>query len=130
MNYGLKRYNQNTAQSMTPRQIEAMAFGQSIEMLKAAKNQKDRLHALSMNQKLWSAVLREVAMENNGFPEILRKDLLSLASWATKYSVRAMLHDISLKPLIDVNQDMLDGLRAKVETAPAAVPAQFAQSVG
>lgn len=130
MNYGLKRYNQSTAQSMTPRQVEAMAFAQSIEMLRAAKNQKDRLHALSLNQKLWSAVLREVALEDNGFPEILKKDLLNLANWATKYSVRAMLHDISLKPLIDVNQDMLDGLRAKVETAPAAVPAQFAQSVG
>ncbi|MBV1837664.1 flagellar biosynthesis regulator FlaF [Acetobacter estunensis] len=115
MNYGIQRYNRGVAKSMTARQVEIMAFGQAIELLKNAKDHKARIHALSMNQKLWSAVLREVAIENNGMSDILRNDLLKLAVWATRYCVRAMLHDISLKPLISINSDILDGLR---ETPP------------
>ncbi|MFT8718435.1 flagellar biosynthesis regulator FlaF [Acetobacter sp.] len=111
MNYGLKRYNQNTANAMSPRQVESMAFGQTIALLKNASDHKKRIHALSMNQKLWSAVLREVGMESNDTPEVVKNDLLKLAVWSTRYSIRAMLHDLPLKPLIDVNQDMLDGLR-------------------
>lgn len=111
MSYGIKRYNQNSATQMTSRQIEVMAFGQTILFLKNAKNQKERIHALTMNQKLWSSILLETSVEDNEIPDIMRKDLLSLAIWSTRYSIRAMLHDITLKPLIDINQDMLDGLR-------------------
>ncbi|NHN84243.1 flagellin assembly protein [Acetobacter musti] len=125
MNYGLQRYNRSLVTSMTPRQVEAMAFSQSITMLESAKTQNERLHALSMNQKLWSAVLREVGVENNGMPEILRGDLFKLSMWATRYCVRAMLHNISLKPLIDINRDMLEGLRERaVESSSSENPAQ------
>lgn len=116
MKYGLQRYNQSSAQTMNSRQIEAMAFSQAIAMLKNANTDQKRMHALSMNQKLWSAVLRECGVENNGMPDILRQDLLKLSIWATRYCVRAMLHKISLRPLVDINQDMLEGLR---EHAPA-----------
>ncbi|AQS85023.1 MAG: flagellar biosynthesis regulator FlaF [Acetobacter aceti] len=115
MSYGIKRYNQNSATQMTSRQIEIMAFGQTILLLKNAKNQKDRIHALTMNQKLWSSILLETSVEDNGIPDIVRKDLLNLAIWSTRYSIRAMLHNFSLKPLIDINQDMLDGLRQNIE---------------
>ncbi|NHN92995.1 flagellar biosynthesis regulator FlaF [Acetobacter sicerae] len=111
MSYGIKRYNQNSATQMTSRQIEVMAFGQTILLLKNAKNQKERIHALTMNQKLWSSILLETSVEDNEIPDVMRKDLLNLAIWSTRYSIRAMLHDIALKPLIDINQDMLDGLR-------------------
>lgn len=111
MSYGIKRYNQNSASQMTSRQIEVMAFGQTIFLLKNAKTQKERLHALTMNQKLWSSILLETGIEDNGTPEVMRKDLTNLAIWSTRYSIRAMLHDTPLKPLIDINQDILDGLR-------------------
>ncbi|GBR07192.1 flagellar biosynthesis regulator FlaF [Acetobacter oeni] len=119
MKYGIQRYNMGLTNSMSPRQIEAMAFSQAITMLQSARTQKDRIHALSMNQKLWSAVLREVGVENNGMPPVLRHDLLKLSVWATRYCVRAMLHKISLKPLIDINRDMLDGLREGAAEAVA-----------
>lgn len=123
MSYGLQRYNQTTSQTMTSRQIEELAFRQAIVMLKTANDEKSRLHALDMNQKLWSAILRETGIENNDMPDILRKDLQRLALWSTRYSIRAMLHGVSLKPLIDINQDMLDGLcETKVVTTPAAGP--------
>ncbi|MCH4090717.1 flagellar biosynthesis regulator FlaF [Acetobacter sp.] len=111
MSYGIKRYNQNSALQMTSRQIEVMAFGQTILLLKNVKNQKERIHALTMNQKLWSSILLETSIEDNGISDILRKDLLNLAIWSTRYSIRAMLHDIPLKPLIEINQDILDGLK-------------------
>ncbi|NHN88479.1 flagellar biosynthesis regulator FlaF [Acetobacter conturbans] len=113
MNYGIKRYNQNTAAIMDSRQVEIMAFGQSIVLLRGVNNKKTRLHALNMNQKLWSAILRETGIENNGMPENLRQNLFKLSVWATRYSIRAMLHDLPLKPLISINQDMLDGLKNK-----------------
>ncbi|GBQ20668.1 flagellar biosynthesis regulator FlaF [Acetobacter estunensis NRIC 0472] len=118
MNYGIQRYNRSTAATMAPREVDIMAFGQAIALLKNAKDQESRLHALSMNQKLWSAVLREVAIDNNGMSDILRGDLTKLGVWATRYCIRAMLHDIGLKPLLGVNQDILDGLRAQ-QNAPA-----------
>ncbi|BCK77654.1 flagellar protein FlaF [Acetobacter aceti NBRC 14818] len=116
MSYGIKRYNQNSAIQMTSRQIEVMAFGQTILLLKNAQNQKERIHALSMNQKLWSSIILETSVEDNGIPDTMRKDLLNLAIWSTRYSIRAMLHDIPLNPLIDINQDMLDGLRQNNNT--------------
>ncbi|NHO34468.1 flagellar biosynthesis regulator FlaF [Acetobacter fallax] len=121
MSYGIQRYNKNTSQTMTPRQIEELAFRQANALMKTANDEKSRLHALDMNQKLWSAILRETGIENNDMPAILRQDLRKLAVWATRYSIQAMLHGIALKPLIDINQDMLDGLRETiVATTPTA----------
>ncbi|NHO31684.1 flagellar biosynthesis regulator FlaF [Acetobacter fallax] len=120
MKYGLQRYNQGAANLLSSRQIEAMAFSQAISLLERARDEKARLHALSMNQKLWSAVLREMDVQNNGIPDDLRKDLFKLSFWATRYCVRAMLEKISLKPLIDINRDMLDGLREKTVGASEA----------
>lgn len=120
MKYGLQRYNQGAANLLSSRQIEAMAFSQAISLLERARDEKARLHALSMNQKLWSAVLRETDVQNNGIPDDLRKDLFKLSVWATRYCVRAMLEKISLKPLIDINRDMLDGLREKTVGASEA----------
>ncbi|BCI67759.1 hypothetical protein AAJCM20276_23830 [Acetobacter aceti] len=69
-----------------------------------------------MNQKLWSSIILETSVEDNGIPDTMRKDLLNLAILSTRYSIRAMLHDIPLNPLIDINQDMLDGLRQNNNT--------------
>ncbi|NLI26033.1 MAG: hypothetical protein GX413_01380 [Acetobacter sp.] len=120
MSYGINAYNQSTARSIPPRQVETMAFGQVIMLLKAAKDHKSRLHALNMNQKLWSAVLREISIENNDLPVSFRENLFRLADWSSRYSIRAMLKNISLKPLVEVNQNILDGLR----TSPTSCATQ------
>ncbi|MBO1359367.1 hypothetical protein J2D73_06100 [Acetobacter sacchari] len=130
MNYGIRRYNQNTASTMSPRDIEILAFEQAIRHLRAAHDQKSRLHALNLNQKLWSAILRETGADNNGFPHGLRANLSKLALWATRYSINAMMHGVTLKPLVDVNEDILEGLRSPSAREAASTDVRSGDETG
>lgn len=94
MSYGIKRYNQNSATQMTSRQIEVMAFGQTILLLKNAKNQKERIHALTMNQKLWSSILLETSVEDNEIPDVIRKDRsVMFLSLIASFCRKTLKHD-------------------------------------
>ncbi len=127
MSYGSTQYDRSAGKALAPRDLEAAAFAFVNELLENAQGAQDRVAALGRNHRLWSLLLTDVGMSNNGLPTILKKDLVSVGSWSMSYSIAAMGRDLPVAPLIDVNRDMMEALRlnsmpkSSVATAPSPV---------
>ena len=82
--------------------------------------------ALGRNHRLWSLLLTDVGLSSNALPPILKKDLVSIGSWSMSYSIIAMGRDISLRPLIDINTDMIDALKLnQADSKTNSVPSGY-----
>ena len=126
MSYGSKQYDRSAGKALAPRDIEAAAFAFVNELLESAREARERVAALGRNHRLWSLLLTDVGMSNNGLPPILKKDLVSVGSWSMSYSIAAMGRDLPVEPLIDINRDMMEALRRNSiaqGSTPAASPA-------
>jgi flagellar protein FlaF len=106
----------------TPRETEILAFGLCNDRLTKATTPRERIDALGKTQQLWSLLVRDLNANGNRLPETLKQNLIRLGFWVMNYATRATLHDLSVAPLIEVNRNMIDGLRAQAhipEPAPA-----------
>ena len=124
---GYQRVSENIG---SPRDNEVMAFRLAIHHLVEAKTRSARAAALNINYRLWQFIFQDLHNENNILPEILKQDLLNLAAWSMEYSTRAVLLQISLKPLINVNLNVLHGLEAntKKQTSSATTQREWKNS--
>ena len=83
------------------------------------------MRAVGRNHTLWSLLLKDLALAENRLPENIKTGLINLGLWSMRYSTLALLKDLSLQPMIDVNRNVLDGLLAQADQsgsshAPAA----------
>jgi len=124
MSRGVRHYQNPSYDAATPRENEIVAFRLANAGLEAASNQDERIRALFKNQQLWSVILKDVGTEENGLPSDLKAQIAELSLWAMTYSTVAMTRDLALEPLLRVNQDMVDGLRAQA----ANMPGEMAQA--
>lgn len=106
----------------SPRETEMLAFGLCNARLKSATDARSRIDALNKTHQLWSLLVRDLAGNANRLPEELKKQLVDLGFWAMGYCVAAMSRDLSIQPLVDVNQNILDGLKLQqqAQMRPAA----------
>lgn len=95
----------------SPRETEILAFGLCNARLRSCGDSASRIDALNKTHQLWSLLVRDLASNANNLPEGLKKQLVDLGFWAMGYSVAAMGRDLPIQPLIDVNQNILEGLR-------------------
>ncbi|KXV61809.1 flagellin assembly protein, partial [Gluconobacter japonicus] len=112
MTYGMSQYQNQSGTYLPPREVEAMAFRHVNDLLSKAKTHSDRQSALSANLKLWGILLQGVQRVDCPLDEILRKDLTTVGTWSMRYANVALNSDTSLKALIDINEDMIEGLSA------------------
>jgi flagellar protein FlaF len=117
------RYGQSARTATAPRELEAAAFIFVNRLMTEATDGVARIKALNRNHKLWSLLLTDIGLTSNTLPPVLKSDLVKLARWAMAYSTVAIARDLPLRPLLDINGDMIDALRSG-GTAPA--PAAFA----
>jgi flagellar biosynthesis regulator FlaF len=96
-------------------------------LLGNARTKRERIEALSKNQRLWSALVRDLALPANRLPEPLKNDLISLGVWAMRYSTEAMARELPLDPLISVNRNIIEGLEAQAAHMPPEAEAKTAQ---
>ncbi|MCA7120315.1 MAG: flagellar biosynthesis regulator FlaF [Acidibrevibacterium sp.] len=124
MNRNLAQYETARRFTATPQDNEILIFSNANAMLANAKtaDAKTRISALFHNQRLWSAIVKDLALETNQLPAELKQNLTDLGIWAMQYSTRAMGEDLSLDPLIAVNRDMIEGLQAQRAAAPPPLP--------
>lgn len=92
-------------------ETEILAFGLCNVRLGKADGGRARIEALNKNHTLWSMLVRDLSSDGNQLPETLKRSLVDLGFWSMSYSVAAMSRKIPLQPLIDVNQNIMDGLR-------------------
>jgi len=122
MRQAAAQYQRTSAASLAGRPTECAAFNMVIRDLAACSPGPTRVAALGRNHTLWSVLVKDLSVADNALPEGLKANLMRLGFWSMRYSTLAMLRDLSLQPLIDVNRDVLEGLLAQ-QTAPASAGA-------
>lgn len=78
-----------------------------------------RIRALGRNHDLWSMLVKDLARQGNKLPETLKSELISLGLWSMRYSTVAILNDLPLAPLIEVNRNVAAGIAGQTSNIPA-----------
>jgi flagellar protein FlaF len=102
----------------TPRETEIIAFGLCNDRLAKADEPRARIEALHKNHQLWSLLIDDLTSPGNGLPEELKQQLVAVGTWAMVYSNKAIAEPLPLQPLIEINNNIVEGLRAQ-PSAPA-----------
>ncbi|WP_438383764.1 flagellar biosynthesis regulator FlaF [Asaia sp. BMEF1] len=119
MHPALKAYQAVAETSLSGREAEIACFTMLINELRSASVTDDtviRLKALDRHQKLWSLIMKANILDGGQTPSDDRALIVNLADQAQRYGIQAILEtELSLDPLIDIAQDVLDGLLATQE---------------
>jgi flagellar protein FlaF len=104
---------QNTTED--PRRIEFRLLSQVTAALRTAKAQpNDRpkfYNALVWNKKVWDAFMVDLVDERNKLPKDIRQSLITLSAWVSKQTFAVMDGKASIDALIEVNINIIDGLK-------------------
>jgi flagellar protein FlaF len=123
----LKAYQKAQTSAETPRQTEYRLFAEVTKALLAAKEMTVKngayVEALDWNRRMWSTLTTDCAMEGNQLPKNLRASIISIGMWVSKYTSEVIRTGADIDALIDVNRAIMEGLAARLETAPAPSPA-------
>lgn len=104
-------------------EAEILAFGLCNNRMQCAADANARIDALHQNHRLWSALVRDLASEGNALPADLKQQLIGLGIWSMSYGTQAVIENLPLTPLIEVNRNLMDGLKAQnTPPQPAARP--------
>ncbi len=110
-----KAYQATQAITESPRDSEYRLFGQVTGALIDA--QKDGItagplaEALDWNRRLWRTLASDCLDDRNQLPKEVRAQIVSLSLWVSKYSKQVTRQGAPMKPLIEVNRTIMQGLR-------------------
>lgn len=114
MNRALRAYQAVAGAAITDREAEAKCFRILIGELKLVEHsheQKERMHAISRSNRLWSLIQRANAVDTGKIPNEDRLLFVRMANTAQRYGIRAMLdHNVPLGPLLEWANNALEGL--------------------
>ncbi|MEO0428851.1 MAG: flagellar biosynthesis regulator FlaF [Pseudomonadota bacterium] len=118
-------YGQASRALGTPRSIEYQVFAQVNGRLSAASGPEGTFpqlaDALWENQRLWTALITDLAQTENALPEALRGQLISLGAFVMNHTRRVVAREAEVGPLVDINAAVMRGLRTRADAAdPAA----------
>ena len=119
MHYGARQYQRTSDVAASPRSIELAVFRETNRRLTEAGDEIARIKALSRNHQMWSALVKDLGLSSNPLPPILKQDLTSIGLFAMQYSTLAISQPLPLKPLLEINERMIDGLGMQVAQAAA-----------
>lgn len=126
-------YKRTISHTEAPRQIERRILAQVTSELEAqfqvfdgAERRLERLqlladglrHTLLKNQKVWSTFKMDLTETDNGLTPELKATIISLAIWVENHTQGVLAGGKDVKPLIDINRSIIDGLSGRrFETA-------------
>jgi flagellar protein FlaF len=125
----LQAYAQTQKSSMSPREIEAMAFTKAALMLDEAKDKLDDYDAyasaLKFNQLLWTIIQADIVDKANTLPPQIKANILSLSIFVDRQTIKALANtkEQHLDILISINKNLAEGLMAKPDD-PQVEPAR------
>jgi flagellar protein FlaF len=73
--------------------------------------------AVTDNQRLWGALANDLLDDGNALPIPLRAQLVGLAEFVRKHTLRVLAGKASIAPLVDINTSIMRGLRGEAEVA-------------
>ena len=118
------QYLEQSKASVDARGTEIAAFSRVNRELATATDAAQRIRAIGRNHELWSLLIKDLAQSGNRLPDDLRNSLIQLAAWSMRYSIQANLMGLSVQPLIDVNTNILEGLKAQTDRPSTGAPSQ------
>jgi flagellar protein FlaF len=125
----ISAYRQRKEAAESPRELERRAFTTTIGKLMEAKAKGGRhlVDACYLNQQLWTALLVDLALPQNGLADDLKARLISIGLWVHRYTPNVMLGKAPIDALITVNRSILEGL--STQAAPAAAAPEMTEQV-
>lgn len=129
-------YKRIMEETENPRQIERRILSRINGMLEQhqiyfdAASPGERLALLAgelmdilwENERLWQALMTDLAQPENTLPAALKAGLLSIGGWVERYTATILGGKGDLAPLIEVNRNVEKGLAGKLQASPQ--PAQ------
>jgi flagellar protein FlaF len=107
------QYQKASNAGISGSESERAAFNMVIRDLENCTPGPSRVRALGRNHTLWSILVQDLSLVENRMPEGLKTQLISLGLWSMRYSTLALLKDLELTPLLDVNRNIVSGLTAQ-----------------
>nr|WP_112664673.1 flagellar biosynthesis regulator FlaF [Microvirga flavescens] len=98
------------------RERERMAFDRAIDLLNAADaqghNSPESSDAISFVQRLWTLLIEDLVSTENGLPDALKGQLVSVGLWIVKEAdMIRQGQSTNYRALIEMNTMIRDGLR-------------------
>ena len=117
-------YGSASQATRSPRDIEYMALARLSHGLRDAAAARDTnfpafASAVSRNLAFWSIVATDVSGSANALPEELRERLFWLSEFVRVESRRVLRGEADVESLVEINLNMMQGLRPAVTPAPA-----------
>ena len=115
----IKRYQTIQDKNDDPRAIEHRALARVNGMLVsgAEKGGAPLAEACHLNRTLWTIFQTDCSNPQNGLPDSLKAQLISLALWVQRYTNKVLFEGASVEPLINVNRSIMEGLAPTQRTA-------------
>ncbi|MEO0392794.1 MAG: flagellar biosynthesis regulator FlaF [Pseudomonadota bacterium] len=140
-NYAAYQQSQNATQD--PRHVEYRLLGQVTAALITAQQvwekskadveaKKQVVDAALWNRNVWSAFRTDLLDEGNQLPKELKAQLISISLFIERETNSIMTGDADFEALIDINQQIIEGLRPKgaEEAAPVDQTAEQTAPTG
>lgn len=121
----INAYQKTLRTAMSPSQAELTVFRQVTGRLITAKTATDPIafaSAINDNDKLWRILLTDLVNPDNKLPDEVKGGLISLALWVERHSGKVLRQEGAIDALIEVNEQIIEGLRMQVERRPTAPP--------
>jgi flagellar biosynthesis activator protein FlaF len=98
------------------RQREFELFDRAINLMKAAEGRPSQspemIDAIVFVQRLWTFLIKDLGHPDNGLPDQLKGQLISIGLWMMRESDRVVRGEQkSLEALIDINAMIQEGLK-------------------
>jgi flagellar biosynthesis activator protein FlaF len=111
----LQAYQNTQRITEDSRSTEYRLFGQVtgalIDAQKTGQNAVPLVEAVDWNKKLWRTLAADCMDDRNQLPQEVRAKIVSLSLWIAKYSRQVTRNGAPLDPLIEVNRNMMQGLK-------------------
>ncbi|WP_230533132.1 flagellar biosynthesis regulator FlaF [Microvirga roseola] len=98
------------------RRREQDLFSKVLDLLKKAdghpSDSREMMEAMYFVQRLWVALIKDLGHPDNGLPDMLKGQLISIGLWVMRESDRIVRGETSdVTGLIDINTIIRDGLK-------------------
>ncbi len=120
---GYAAYKSASTQTSDTRDVEYRLLAQVTGALIKAKEDptdvKKRVQAVCWNRDVWSALRVDLSSEENLLPKELRASLISVSIWIEKETFAVMDNTGDIDALIDVNRNIMLGLKPELSAEDA-----------
>ena len=119
-------YHESTRTTASPRAVERQLLSRLTTALAVAEKNRETSHpayvsALSKNLEFWTVIAGDVASEGNQLPTDLRAQLFYHFEFTRHHTNKVIAGDKTLtaEPLIEINQNIIKGLKGPEEASGA-----------